>query len=367
MKEAKIRSGSGFHTVGQNSKTLVAALTGTSTAKRHKAQLEKVSAIANLSPDQKPHIISDLSLIKFDTNPIYKFTIDNFPEFSVSTLPIYLCSSANGRINEHELLDTIAQQAEEGVSMFTIHPTPNKLIVTKARKRMTPCTSRGGGIVIRDLIARGFEYDNVYLRIIDPLIKIALKHSIVISIGASFRSANIFDSLDEAQIEEFRFQKKIADYIFNKGVDVIIEGPGHANPKKIKDIARLFLEMGYPIMPLGPIPTDIAIGQDHISSAIGVVLLGIHNCVHIISAVTREEHTGGVPSIQSTIEAIIASKIAAHIIDINKLGDSSKDFEIASHRSKFETCVYGKNNGGCSRCLDVCPLEIKSISNTQIF
>lgn len=46
-------------------------------------------------------------------------------------------------------------------------------------------------------------------------------------------------------------------------------------------------------MPLGPIPTDIAIGMDHIAAAIGATIMGIEGCANIISTVTREEHTGG--------------------------------------------------------------------------
>lgn len=117
--------------------------------------------------------------------------------------------------------------------------------------------------------------------------------------------------------------------------------------------------MGYPIMPLGPIPTDIAIDQDHISSAIGATILGMLDCVDIITAVTREEHTGKIPTLESSIEAIKASKIAAHIIDLNKLEDYSADDDIVRYRTDHQTCIYGKNSSGCSRCAHVCPLEYK--------
>jgi phosphomethylpyrimidine synthase len=66
-------------------------------------------------------------------------------------------------------------------------------------------------------------------------------------------------------------------------------------------------------MPLGPIPTDIAIGQDHISSAIGATILGMLNCVDIITAVYKKGAYREIPTIESSIEAIKASKVAAHI------------------------------------------------------
>jgi phosphomethylpyrimidine synthase len=79
--------------------------------------------------------------------------------------------------------------------------------------------------------------------------------------------------------------------------------------------------------------------------------------VSTITSVTREEHTGGIPSIESSIEAIKTSKIAAHIIDMNKLGNYLEDEEIVNYRSKRQTCVFGKKKPGCSRCADVCPLK----------
>ncbi len=232
--------------------------------------------------------------------------------------------------------------------------------MTLAQRRLVPWTSRGGAIVMKDLTKRGLSQDNVYLRVLDDIIKVAFQGKTAISIGASFRSANIFDSMDQCQIEECTTQKKIADYIAERGVDVIIEGPGHSSPRKLIHAVKIYQEMGYPIMPLGPIPTDTAIGQDHISSAIGAVIMGMHNCVDIIAAVTREEHTGGIPTIESSLEAIRSAKIAAHIIDMNKLGDYTDDHKIALARAKNQTCVYGKKNSGCRRCADACPLTFET-------
>lgn len=78
----------------------------------------------------------------------------------------------------------------------------------------------------------------------------------------------------------------------------------------------------------------------------------------------REEHTGNIPSIESTIEAIKAAKVAAHIIDMELLGDYSHDEEIVTYRANHQTCVYGKKNSECSRCAQVCPLRFEhSIPN----
>jgi phosphomethylpyrimidine synthase len=220
---------------------------------------------------------------------------------------------------------------------------------------MVPITSRGGSIIVRDLLCSTAQ-DNVYLRILPDLISHARRTSAVLSIGATFRSATIFDSCDEAQLLELDSQLRLARDIQEAGVGVIIETPGHARPRDIQRIATLLRPTGFPIMPLGPIPTDCAIGQDHVSAAIGAALLGLAGCAHILAAVTREEHTGGVPSIASTIEAVEAARVAAHIIDLETLNADQLDMIVAQGRAEHRSCVSGKKSRGCARCADVCPL-----------
>lgn len=348
----------GIKYAGDKSRTLVSILTGATTKRDVGVQLEKIEAVSKLNKNELPDIISDLSLQKSNAS-LYTHVIRTFPDFIVSTLPIYQCEENNGIVDQQELLEVALGQIESGVGMITIHPTPSIKLMQLAQRRIVPWTSRGGAMVMKDLSCRKFKTDNIYLKIIDEIAKAAATNNVVISIGASFRSANIFDSLDECQIEEFKAQKEIADYLSDKGVQIIIEGPGHSSPQKLKHIAKYYQEMAYPIMPLGPIPTDNAIGQDHISSSIGAVLLGMYNCVDILTSVTREEHTGKIPSIESSIEAIKAAKVAAHIIDINKLDDYDEDEIVVKYRAEHQTCVYGKKNAGCSRCADVCPLRFE--------
>ncbi|KUO70055.1 MAG: thiamine biosynthesis protein ThiC [Desulfosporosinus sp. BRH_c37] len=248
---------------------------------------------------------------------------------------------------------------ENGVGLITIHPTANKEIFDESRKRMVPITSRGGGIVIKDLIAKEFKDENVYLKILPQIISHARKHGVVLSIGTTFRSGNIFDSNDKAQGMEIELQISLAKEISQYDVGVIIESPGHARPRDIKEISRILRRTGFTVMPLGPIPTDAAAGMDHVASVIGATIMGLKGCAHILAAVTREEHTGGRPTIESTIEAIKAARIAAHIIDIHNNNDTVIDMEIAQSRAKSNTCVFGKDTEYCDRCKELCPLMIR--------
>ncbi|SFG94740.1 Radical SAM ThiC family protein [Desulfotomaculum arcticum] len=158
---------------------------------------------------------------------------------------------------------------------------------------------------------------------------------------------------------EISLQISLAELILQQGVGVIIESPGHARPKDIRNISLLLKNAGFPVMPLGPIPTEVAVGMDHVSSAIGAVIMGLEGCASILATVTRQEHTGGRPTIESTIESIKTAKIAAHIIDIHNLEDTSIDMEIAHSRAVSRTCVLGKGTKYCDRCKDLCPLMIR--------
>jgi len=211
------------------------------------------------------------------------------------------------------------------------------------------------GLIIDDLLANEAP-ENIYLRIMPELISHARRTKTVLSIGASFRSANIFDSFDAAQQKEIASQIELAESVRRAGVGTMIESPGHARPRDIFRVAQVLSNSGLPVMPLGPIPTDAAAGRDHISAAIGAVLLGIHGAAHVLAAVTREEHTGGIPTIHSTLEAVEAALVAAHIIDIETLNETTEDLETVTARAKSATCVLEKSTQGCSRCAATCPL-----------
>lgn len=347
----------GITEAGPGKKTLVNSLIGFNLENEYEYELGKLDSIINIV--EKPDIITDLSTRKVCTPDTLWYKIANETQCVAATLPVYLVKAKDNIIDVNELLETIIEQMENGVGLITIHPTANKEIFSESRKRMVPITSRGGGLVIKDLIAKEFKDENAYLKILPQIISHARKHGIVLSIGTIFRSGNIFDSNDKAQRMEIALQILLANLISHSDVGVIIESPGHARPRDIKEISRVLRRTGFPVMPLGPIPTDAAAGMDHVSGAIGATIMGLEGCAHILAAVTREEHTGGRPTIESTIEAIKTARIAAHIIDIHNNNDTVIDMEIAQSRAKSNTCVFGKDTEYCDRCKELCPLMIR--------
>lgn len=338
-------------TVGPGFPTRVMALIGASNPGGFSDQLHKIEALADCA--SPPDIIADLSILDFDS-PLWRQVLN--AGFVAAALPIYTAKRRNSRIDPKELLDIAIQLMEGGVGLLTIHPTPTRELIATAMHRRVPWTSRGGGIVIDDLLGSGTA-ENVYMQILPDLVCYAARYRTTLSIGASFRSANIFDSMDVAQRVEIEGQIELAADLNRAGVTAIIESPGHARPSDIRRCAQILRESGFPIMPLGPIPTDASVGQDHVSAAIGASLMGIEGAAHILAAVTREEHTGGIPTVDSTVEAIEAARVAAHVIDLHMLGDDSPDDAIVRLRQNSKTCVAGKLSPGCSRCGPVCPLH----------
>lgn len=312
--------------------------------------------LKKLTQSYPPEFIADLSILNLKNKESLWRKIIHETDSYATTLPCYYISKKSKCIDRNELLDIAIEQMEEGVKIMTIHLTPNKLLSQLSKSRLVPCTSRGGHIILQDLINSDFKRNNAYIDILPELIGNAKKNNTIISIGASYRSSNIFDSLDLVQTEEINMQLEFAEYIDKNGVEVIIETPGHASPRNILKIAEIFKASNYPLMPLGPIITDIGIGMDHITAAIGATILGMNSNVKIIAAVTEEEHTGNIPNDTAIINALKTAKMTAHILDMYRYEDYEKDYIIAKDRSINKTCIYQSNKEGCKRCDKLCPL-----------
>lgn len=135
-------------------KTLVNCLIGANELEDYKYEI-KIDCILNIS--EKPDIVSDLSTKRRKISESIWYKIVKDTPFVSATLPIYLVSKNNNKIDSNELLDIIIEQMENGVGMITIHPTANKQIFEDSKNRMVPVTSRGGGMVIQDLISKIFR------------------------------------------------------------------------------------------------------------------------------------------------------------------------------------------------------------------
>lgn len=346
----KIISNKGI-SIGANSKTLLNLLIGANDEEGVASELNKIEVITN-----KGHgidIITDLSL--YTSKKKLWDIIANETPYMAGTVPIYLATDNRGFVDKKKLLEVICEQCEKGVSIITTHPTATMELIDKSKTRMIPCTSRGGKIVVDDMLFNGYE-ENVYIQIIDEMLKICKKNGVIISIGSTFRSATIIDAMDNVYLSELQKQLELADYLEKKGAYVIIETPGHVDPRKLLSICDILCDVPYPIMPLGPMPTDVALDEDDTAAVIGASLMGTNNCADILSIVTCREHLSGIPDISEIIRAIKKYNIAKHIIDLYKIGDKKLDYEVSQKRAKLCSCDL-ENYSGCVRCGIFCPLR----------
>ena len=339
-------------------------LNGVATKKNIQTELAKVRKFSSLG--YGPDIMMDLSIKKTDP-PMYELVAEEFGG-PVGALPHYLCYQ-KGEIRDDELLRMVEDQARAGVAFFTLHPTPDKELYLKSLEvRRTACTSRGGGIVIDDLLKNDRE-GNVIADNFSEILAIVKKYGCAVSIGSAFRPSNVVEGLDEIHLEEFRRQLIFINKAKDAGVPVMMEGVGHMTLDAIAVYSEMVKGYNVPFMPLGPITTDAAVGEDHISNAIGGSYMALLGAAHVLNTVTREEHTGKVPTKESILESLKAVRIAEHSVNIARFKSRLEpDVDVIDKRANNYTCVveggiFTKSSErrfsmGCSRCGVECPLLV---------
>jgi len=257
----------------------------------------------------------------------------------IGTVPIYeALEKVNGKAEElnYEIFrDVIISQAEQGVDYFTIHAGLRLSYIPTTTKRLTGIVSRGGSIIAKWCLAHhkeNFLYENF-----DDLCDIMKRYDVSFSLGDGLRPGSISDANDEAQFLELKTLGELTTRSRAKGVQVMIEGPGHVPINKIKE--NVILEEDYcseaPFYTLGPLVTDIAPGYDHITSAIGAANIGSFG-TSLLCYVTPKEHLG-LPNKDDVKDGLVAYKIAAHASDISK-GHSfaiERDNELSKARFEF--------------------------------
>lgn len=243
----------------------------------------------------------------------------------VGTVPIYEVAVRAEEKNKNflkfsaqDVLEVLNDQAKQGVDFFTIHSgiNLNTLKVLNKHQRLMGIVSRGGAI-----IASWMKYqrqENPFYSHFDEILDIAYKYDVTLSLGDGLRPGSILDATDKAQIAELKILGVLAKRARARGVQVMIEGPGHVPLDQVeKNIA---LEKKYcsgaPFYVLGPLVTDVAPGYDHITSAIGGAIAASAGA-DFLCYVTPAEHLRH-PTASDVREGVIASRIAAHAGDLVK-------------------------------------------------
>ena len=256
----------------------------------------------------------------------------------VGTVPIYQALEKVGGKPEDltwEIFrDTLIEQAEQGVDYFTIHAGVLLRYVPMTRNRMTGIVSRGGSIMAKWCLAHHKE--NFLFEKWDAICDIMAAYDVSFSIGDGLRPGSIADANDEAQFAELKTQGELTTRAWNKGVQVMNEGPGHVPMHMIKENMDKQLEGCHeaPFYTLGPLTTDVAPGYDHITSGIGAAMIGWYGCA-MLCYVTPKEHLG-LPDRQDVREGVITYKLAAHAADLAKGHPGAQYRDNALSKARFE-------------------------------
>lgn len=261
---------------------------------------------------------------------------------AIGTVPVYdavgYLEKGLKSITARDFLDVVRVHAEEGVDFVTIHAGLNRRaaeIFLRGGRQMN-IVSRGGSLLFAWMKMTGNE--NPFYEYYDDLLDILHEYDVTVSLGDGLRPGSIADSTDGAQIAELTEIGSLVRRAWEKGVQVLVEGPGHmamdeiaANVKLEKRLCR-----GAPFYVLGPLVTDIAPGYDHITSAIGGAMAAAAGA-DFLCYVTPAEHLR-LPTLSDVREGIVAAKIAAHAADIAKgiPGARARDFRMGEARRNFD-------------------------------
>jgi phosphomethylpyrimidine synthase len=256
----------------------------------------------------------------------------------IGTVPIYQAlEKTDGRPEEltWELYrDTVIEQAEQGVDYMTVHAGVRLAFVPLTVSRVTGIVSRGGSILAAWCLAHHEE--NFLYAHFEELCQILAAYDVAFSLGDGLRPGSIADANDAAQFAELRTLGELTEVAWRHDVQVMIEGPGHVPLHKIAENVTLQQEVCHqaPFYTLGPLTTDIGPGYDHITSAIGAAVIGMHGTA-MLCYVTPKEHLG-LPDRDDVKQGMIAYKIAAHAADVAKGHPGAQAWDDALSKARFE-------------------------------
>lgn len=299
--------------IGKSLSTKINANIGTSQqACELDSELQKVDMCEKYGADT----LMDLSTAG-DING-YRQAVVNKTTIPVGTVPIYQIVEQYGLagFTPENCLEVIRYQAEQGVDYMTIHAGFKKEFIPLVKQRHMGTVSRGGGILQKWMETHNQE--NPLLQVFDEIIDIFAEYDVTFSLGDTLRPGGLCDCNDEAQISELKFLGELTKRAWEKGVQVMVEGPGHVPIHMIEEQIKLEKEYchGAPFYVLGPLTIDTGAGYDHITGAIGGAVAAWHG-VDMLCYVTPAEHLS-LPEPEDVRNGIIAFKIAARSGDIAK-------------------------------------------------
>ena len=234
----------------------------------------------------------------------------------IGTVPIYsmIIGQRIEVLTIEMVLETLEHQAQQGVDYFTIHAGVLFEHLQYVRDRLIGIVSRGGSLLAKWMIHHNKQ--NLMYTHWEEICDVLRRHDVTFSIGDGLRPGGLADATDVAQLAELSTLGELTERAWRKGVQVMVEGPGHVPLDQIEFNMKLQRNLchGAPFYVLGPLVTDIFPGYDHITSCIGATNAAWHGA-SMLCYVTPKEHLG-LPKKDDVKQGCVAYKIAAHAADV---------------------------------------------------
>ena len=298
-------------------------------------ELEKLKIALGCKAD----FVMDLSVGSDDLKAIRQGMLDA-SDRPLGTVPAYeTVSRLEGdipRMDPTFILDVIRAQAEQGVDFMTLHAGLLLRHIPLAVKRIMGIVSRGGAIMAEWMLENKAE--NPLYTHWDEVLDIMVEHDVTVSLGDGLRPGCLADASDAAQFGELDVLGELVDRCRARGVQVMVEGPGHVpfNQIQMNMERQQKVCKKAPFYVLGPVTTDIAPGYDHIVSSIGATAAATYGA-SLLCYVTPAEHLG-LPDGEEVRQGCVAYKIAAHAGDVARglRGARDRDDAMARARTAFD-------------------------------
>ena len=302
----------------------------------------------------------------------------NVPFGTVTVYEAYINSQNNNfKYSEEDFLNLFLEEIKRGFDIITIHATVFKddRKYIENSNRLISSTSRGGMLMLK--LMEENNYENPFYTHFDKILDMCLEYNVCLSLGPMYRPASICDcSVNDFLINlEIERMSELVKKAIDKNVGICIEGIGHAPLNRIPEIIKFQKEKCYNVpYRVMTVATDIALGYDHISSAIASAM-AIYSGADSITCVSRSEHIG-IPTLEEAIEGVETARIAAYCGYIAKTNDFSRDRKMSIAREKngclghIPSVLFPektleiiskkdskKEGKSCSMCGSYCPLN----------
>ncbi len=374
--------------IGKGLRTKVNASIGTST---DVCDVEHEKRKARIAEEQGADTLMELSAAG-DLDDIRRQVLAEV-SLPVGNVPLYqaFCETIQKykdptKMDPEYLFDLIEKQCQDGIAFMAIHCGINLFTIERMEKqgyRYGGLCSKGGTLMIQWMMKNNRE--NPLYEQFDRVCNILKKYDTVLSLGNGIRAGAIHDSLDRAQMAELILNCELCELARESGCQAMVEGPGHVPLDEIEANIILQKKMSNdaPYYMLGPLPTDIGAGWDHVTAAIGAAQSSMYGA-DLICYITPSEHLA-LPNEEDVAIGVKVARLAAHVGDVVKLKGKADqaDKQISKDRRDFKWNEQFKNmlfpddarkilesrkslsNKGCSMCGELCALKNAEVTLNQ--